>query len=103
MKLKGLQFPVLLFTSSFFFFLLWVYLNETALRTVLELEFFRNSSLSFSFILIFDKVRTSFGMVVTLIAGSVFTFAHKYMEEDHYSDRFLWILIAFVIRMNFLT
>nr|ATW72358.1 NADH dehydrogenase subunit 5 [Dolabella auricularia] len=70
---------------------------------ILELELMSVSSTSFSIMLIIDKINLSFGMVVTMIAGSVFTFAHKYMEEDHYSDRFLWILMAFVISMNLLT
>nr|YP_009628528.1 NADH dehydrogenase subunit 5 [Bullacta caurina]QBX88142.1 NADH dehydrogenase subunit 5 [Bullacta caurina] len=102
-KLKGLQFPVLLFFSSLCFFSIWTLINGLGNTFILEFEFFSNSSLTFSFSMIFDKISTSFGMVVTLIAGSVFTFAHKYMEEDHFSDRFLWILMAFVLSMNFLT
>nr|YP_010032948.1 NADH dehydrogenase subunit 5 [Haloa japonica]QOW38682.1 NADH dehydrogenase subunit 5 [Haloa japonica] len=103
MKLKGLQFPVLLFFSCFFFFSSWVLINNLTSTTIVEVELFSNSSLSFTFSMVFDKISASFGMVVTLIAGSVFTFAHKYMEEDHFSDRFLWILMAFVISMNLLT
>nr|ABJ55884.1 NADH dehydrogenase subunit 5 [Smaragdinella calyculata] len=103
MKLKGLQFPVLLFFSSIFFFSLWVLINSLSCTMIIEFELFSNSSLAFSFSMVFDKISASFGMVVTLIAGSVFTFAHKYMEEDHFSDRFLWILMAFVISMNLLT
>lgn len=70
---------------------------------ILEVELFRGSSLNFSFATVLDKISVRFGIVVTLISGRVFTFAHKYIEEDHFSDRFLWILIAFVLRMNFLT
>nr|YP_010239424.1 NADH dehydrogenase subunit 5 [Haloa japonica]QTF74794.1 NADH dehydrogenase subunit 5 [Haloa japonica] len=103
MKLKGLQFPVLLFFSCMFFFSSWVMINSFSGTTIVEVELFSNSSLAFTFSLVFDKISASFGMVVTLIAGSVFTFAHKYMEEDHFSDRFLWILMAFVISMNLLT
>lgn len=103
MKLKGLQFPVLLFFRSIFFFSAWVLINRLGSTIIIEFELFSNSSLAFTFRIIFDKIRARFGMVVTLIAGRVFTFAHKYIEEDHFSDRFLWILIAFVIRMNLLT
>lgn len=41
-------------------------------------------------------------MVVTLISGRVFLFSHKYIEEDPFKDRFIWILMSFVISMNLL-
>lgn len=100
---KGLQFPVLLFFSFMSFAFFWALVNANGASTILEIELFRGSSLNFSFSLILDKIRIRFGIVVTLISGRVFTFAHKYIEEDHFSDRFLWILMAFVLRMNFLT
>lgn len=56
---------------------------------VLELELFRVSRISFSFILILDKVRVRFRMVVTLISGRVFFFSNSYIEEDPFSDRFI--------------
>nr|YP_010960273.1 NADH dehydrogenase subunit 5 [Chromodoris elisabethina]WNH29306.1 NADH dehydrogenase subunit 5 [Chromodoris elisabethina] len=70
--------------------------------TILELSLFNLSSSNFSFMLIFDKVSISFSMVVTLISGSVFMFSHKYMEEDPFSGRFIWILLSFVVSMNLL-
>nr|YP_009460051.1 NADH dehydrogenase subunit 5 [Auriculastra duplicata]AUT77314.1 NADH dehydrogenase subunit 5 [Auriculastra duplicata] len=101
--LSKARLPVLLLAASFlcgnylYFFLLvegtWV----------LEYELFNLSSTSFSFSLILDKVSLSFGAVVTLISACVFTFACKYMEEDIYFYRFIWILMAFVISMNLLT
>nr|YP_010121336.1 NADH dehydrogenase subunit 5 [Ceratodoris hiroi]QRC77951.1 NADH dehydrogenase subunit 5 [Ceratodoris hiroi] len=74
-------------------------INET---TIVELNLFDLSSSSFSFMLIFDKISISFSMIVTLISGSVFMFAHKYMEEDPFSGRFIWILLSFVVSMNLL-
>jgi len=56
----------------------------------------------FTFSFIFDKIRVSFRMVVTLISGRVFFFASKYMEEDPFATRFIWILLSFVISINFL-
>jgi len=101
--MKGLQFPVLLFFACVMSFSSWILINRINGTTIVEFEIFSNSSLSFTFSLIYDKIRASFGIVVTLIAGRVFTFAHKYIEEDIYSDRFLWILMAFVISINLLT
>ena len=102
-NLKGLQFPVLLFFTSLMMACGWCYTLVGGQITILELELLNISRTNFSIILIVDKINLSFSMVVTLIAGRVFTFAHKYIEEDHYRDRFLWILMAFVIRMNLLT
>jgi len=95
--------PVLLFTFIISFFFLWNIVISNGGSIILELELFSTSRVSFSFILYFDKISLSFGIVVTLIAGRVFTFAHKYIEEDCFSDRFLLILIAFVISINLLT
>nr|YP_010983243.1 NADH dehydrogenase subunit 5 [Hypselodoris whitei]WOK01425.1 NADH dehydrogenase subunit 5 [Hypselodoris whitei] len=74
-------------------------LNET---TIVELKLYELNSCSFSLSLIFDKISISFSMVVTLISGSVFIFSQKYMEEDPFSERFIWILLSFVISMNLL-
>jgi len=103
MKLKGLQFPVILFSFSFLFSCLWFYLNFLGCSIIFEFELFSGSSLRFSIALIIDKISLSFGVVVILISGSVFTFTHKYMEEDPFRDRFLWILILFVLSINILT
>nr|AUJ21244.1 NADH dehydrogenase subunit 5 [Hypselodoris bullocki] len=74
-------------------------LNST---TILELKLYDLSSTTFSLTLIFDKMSISFSMVVTLISGSVFIFSQKYMEEDPFSERFIWILLSFVMSMNLL-
>ena len=81
----------------------WLFINNLGCSVIYELELFSNSRISFTFSLIIDKISLSFGIIVTLISGSVFTFAYKYIEEDHFSDRFLWILMAFVVSINLLT
>nr|YP_010834656.1 NADH dehydrogenase subunit 5 [Coryphella verrucosa]WFQ82024.1 NADH dehydrogenase subunit 5 [Coryphella verrucosa] len=93
---------MLLFSYSAFMFLmsyLFLNLSETL---ILEFELFSLSGIPFTFSLILDKISVSFSMVVTLISGSVFFFSNKYMEEDPFSTRFIWILLSFVISMNFL-
>lgn len=69
---------------------------------ILELELFRLSRIPFSFILIIDKIRVSFSIVVTLISGRVFFFSNKYIEEDPFCNRFIWILLRFVVSINLL-
>nr|YP_004222139.1 NADH dehydrogenase subunit 5 [Berthellina sp. TLT-2006]ABK92219.1 NADH dehydrogenase subunit 5 [Berthellina sp. TLT-2006] len=69
---------------------------------IVEVDLFMFCSVNFSFSMVLDKISISFSMVVTLISGSVFLFSHKYMEEDPFKDRFIWILMFFVISMNLL-
>jgi len=97
-----LKFSLLLFRYSIFIFIRaysFLKLNKTI---ILELSLFDLSTSNFSFILIFDKIRVRFRIVVTLISGRVFLFAHKYIEEDPFSNRFIWILLSFVISINLL-
>jgi len=97
-----LQFPVLLLFVSIIIGLSWGMILVGEQAVLLELEFITVSSINFSVVLIVDKINLSFRMVVTIIAISVFTFSHKYMREDHNRDRFLWILLSFVISINLL-
>nr|BDY26060.1 NADH dehydrogenase subunit 5 [Spurilla braziliana] len=93
---------MLLFSYSLFMFILsYLYLNLNK-SYIMEFELFSLCSTTFTFSLILDKISVSFSMVVTLISGSVFFFSSKYMEEDPFSTRFIMILLAFVISMNFL-
>nr|YP_010273966.1 NADH dehydrogenase subunit 5 [Bulinus globosus]QYJ56669.1 NADH dehydrogenase subunit 5 [Bulinus globosus] len=90
---------LLLFSFSvvFSFFLFTV--NN---KIIIEFLLSSINSCEFSFSLIFDKVSLLFGVVVTLISSCVFMFACKYMQEDPNFYRFKWILLSFVISMNFL-
>nr|YP_004934885.1 NADH dehydrogenase subunit 5 [Ovatella vulcani]AEQ93845.1 NADH dehydrogenase subunit 5 [Ovatella vulcani] len=100
--LSKARFPVLLaFTSALVGCFLWgCYIIESV--QIYEYELFALSSVSLSFVVVLDKISLSFGAVVTFISACVFTFACKYMEEDVFFYRFIWILLAFVISMNLL-
>nr|YP_010429284.1 NADH dehydrogenase subunit 5 [Polycera hedgpethi]USQ67463.1 NADH dehydrogenase subunit 5 [Polycera hedgpethi] len=93
---------MLLFSYSMFMLMSAYSLLKLNKTLILEINLFDLSTSSFPLILIFDKISVSFSMVVTLISGSVFMFSHKYMEEDPFSGRFIWILLSFVISMNLL-
>lgn len=87
--------------SSWIFILSYLFLMRSQTQ-IFEFEIFRLSGIPFTFSFIFDKIRVSFRIVVTLISGRVFFFARKYMEEDPFATRFIWILLSFVISMNLL-
>nr|YP_010574500.1 NADH dehydrogenase subunit 5 [Peronia verruculata]UZH97754.1 NADH dehydrogenase subunit 5 [Peronia verruculata] len=97
-----LRLPVLLGMLSLLSFSCYYLILVKEQVVILEFEFFSISSVSFSFLVILDKVSLSFGGVVTIISACVFTFACKYMEEDIFFYRFIWILAAFVISMSLL-
>nr|QNV11928.1 NADH dehydrogenase subunit 5 [Planorbarius corneus] len=91
-----------MFSLSIFFsmFLMYfIYCNETK---ILEINMVSIFSCEFIFSLVLDKVSLMFGVVVTLISGSVFLFACSYMQEDPFFYRFMWILLSFVLSMCFL-
>jgi len=89
------RYSILMAVLSYFFF----NLSECI---ILDFHLFSLSRIRFGFVFIIDEIRLRFRMVVTLISGRVFFFSNKYMSEDPYSDRFIWILLSFVISINFL-
>ncbi len=101
-RIKSLKFSLLLFRYSAIILISSYVLLKLNNTTILEINLFDLSTSRFSLILIFDKIRISFRMVVTLISGRVFMFSHKYIEEDPFSGRFIWILLSFVISINLL-
>lgn len=66
---------------------------------VLEVNLISTNSSEFIFSVILDKVRLIFGLIVTLISGSVFMFSRQYIETELYFYRFTLILLRFVISM----
>lgn len=101
-NVKTLKFSILLFSYSFFIFFIRYLFFSISGTVIVDLELFRLSSIPFSFTLILDKVSISFSIIVTLIAGRVFFFSRKYIEEDPFSNRFIWILLSFVVSINLL-
>jgi len=87
--------------SCWIFLMGYLFILESSTH-IFEFEIFTLSGVPFTFSFIFDKIRVSFRIVVTLISGRVFFFASKYIEEDPFATRFIWILLSFVISMNFL-
>jgi len=101
-RIKTIKFSILLFSYSIYMFFIGYLFLRLSNTVLLEVELFNLSSLPFTFSLIFDKIRVRFRIVVTLIAGRVFFFSSKYIEEDPFSNRFIWILLSFVISINLL-
>jgi len=77
----------------------FIYSSNTC---VVEFLLLTNSSLQFPISLIFDKIRVRFSLLVTTISCSVFLFSRTYIRGDQFYLRFTWILLLFVLSMNFL-
>ena len=99
---KSLKFSVILGTACLtsFCFGIGAFMLEGSY--ILSLELFELSRRSFGFDLVFDKISLSFGAVVTIISARVFSFSYRYIREDPFQTRFLWILLAFVGSINLL-
>nr|UKB93159.1 NADH dehydrogenase subunit 5 [Lymnaea stagnalis] len=102
LKKNKVQMSFLLFGFSIMMALFYSFVLLDSKMYLLEYELFLLNSVPFCFTMIFDKVSLSFSMIVTLISGCVFMFSVEYMEEDEYYWRFIWILLSFVVSMNFL-
>nr|YP_009408799.1 NADH dehydrogenase subunit 5 [Deroceras reticulatum]ASL05734.1 NADH dehydrogenase subunit 5 [Deroceras reticulatum] len=69
---------------------------------LIEVSLFGLSSLDFSILIVMDSISLSFGYVVLLISSCVFWFASTYMKEDPFFNRFILVLLGFVISMMML-
>nr|YP_003434434.1 NADH dehydrogenase subunit 5 [Chaetoderma nitidulum]ABM69278.1 NADH dehydrogenase subunit 5 [Chaetoderma nitidulum] len=60
------------------------------------------NSVIFEMSLILDMVSLSYGSVVILISMSVMVFSESYMSSEQYKSRFNWLVMLFVLSMNFM-
>lgn len=87
-------FPVL------FFSLVYLVVSESCV--VLEWEIFSFDGLSFCFPILLDKVGVLFSCVVVVISFSVMLFRISYMSGDVNLEYFIYMVLLFVLSMNFL-
>ena len=66
---------------------------------ILEWELIQVCGVKISFILIVDYIRTIFFSTVILIAGRVFLYRRRYIMLDGVSNRFIWLVFTFVVRI----
>nr|UKZ48255.1 NADH dehydrogenase subunit 5 [Punctum randolphii] len=102
MSLSKHRLPILLWGLMIISFLCLYSLFKVVGTVVIEFNLMTISSMSFSVAIIFDKISISFGYVVLIISACVFTFACNYMSEDPFFNRFMWLLLSFVLSMNLL-
>lgn len=69
---------------------------------ILEWELFSVGGVSFFFPILIDKLSLTFAFVVSLISFRVMLFTVTYMSGDSNLEYFVYIVMMFVLSMNFL-
>nr|YP_009034059.1 NADH dehydrogenase subunit 5 [Sypharochiton sinclairi]AHZ60665.1 NADH dehydrogenase subunit 5 [Sypharochiton sinclairi] len=76
-----------------------IYYNKSVL---LEMVFFEVHSVNINIPIIFDWSSTMFSFIVCFISFCVMIFSMSYMSGDIFISRFIFIVMLFVLSMNFL-
>ena len=82
--------------------LLLVYFTKSISCVLLEWELFSFGGLEFSVPLLLDKVSLIFRRTVVLISLGVMLFRVRYMSGDKSLEYFIYIVMLFVLSINFL-
>nr|YP_010385153.1 NADH dehydrogenase subunit 5 [Tritodynamia horvathi]UPM51607.1 NADH dehydrogenase subunit 5 [Tritodynamia horvathi] len=71
----------------------------SGVSSVIEWDLMTLNSLSVVFVIIFDWISLLFLSFVLLISGSVMYYSGSYMSEDKYLNRFMYLVLMFVLSM----
>lgn len=82
--------------------LLQIILTNKRKTLLIELILFETNSSILSVPIILDPNRIIFRRVVCFISSSVMLFTNRYIKDDIFIKRFVWIVILFVASINFL-
>nr|YP_010583787.1 NADH dehydrogenase subunit 5 [Octopus salutii]UXN83983.1 NADH dehydrogenase subunit 5 [Octopus salutii] len=102
-KLKlEIFFSMMLLLISFFWIMVFMYLILNNCCYIVSWEIFSVMSLFVELDILFDWISCSFSSLVCLISSSVCIFSVSYMKGDMNNKRFMFVLMLFVLSMNFL-
>lgn len=89
------SFRIIAFPLGCYFFL-----NEYVV--LFEWDILKVRSCSLSFDLVLDNIGLRFRALVCFISGCVMVFSSRYIRHEPFLQRFIWLVILFVLSMNFL-
>lgn len=107
-SLTMLTITIPLISSIFLFSIIFFMLPSSLLISlltktyILEWVFFRSPSSPIDLTLIIDPFGLIFSLTVLFISANVILFATSYIAEDIFLKRFIYLVLLFVISMNFL-
>nr|YP_009258822.1 NADH dehydrogenase subunit 5 [Aneurus sublobatus]AFI54694.1 NADH dehydrogenase subunit 5 [Aneurus sublobatus] len=95
-------FGIYLFIFGFVFLALGIYFSLYNFSVFLDWEFLSFNTLIVGFSLFFDSVSLFFMGCVLLISSMVVFYSFEYMSSDCFGDRFLFLVILFILSMMML-
>nr|UVI60489.1 NADH dehydrogenase subunit 5 [Haliotis sp. 1 KW-2022]UVI60515.1 NADH dehydrogenase subunit 5 [Haliotis sp. 1 KW-2022]UVI60528.1 NADH dehydrogenase subunit 5 [Haliotis sp. 1 KW-2022] len=93
---------IFLYMYSFFLFPFTCYFVLSGKCILMEWEILSVSSTNMSLLVLLDPIGLSFSNVVCFISACVLIFSSYYMAADYFLSRFIWLVMMFVLSMNFL-
>lgn len=100
-KLEIFAYKILYF-FSFIMFLSLIFFNSKDIIMVVEFTIFSFNSINISFPILLDWISLSFRGVMLFIRGSVVFFANYYMEGEKFMNRFISLILLFILSINLL-
>nr|YP_008757867.1 NADH dehydrogenase subunit 5 [Sepiella inermis]AGS18374.1 NADH dehydrogenase subunit 5 [Sepiella inermis] len=97
-----MSFGIMLFSWSLLMIVMFFYLCMNNVSVLFNWELLSCVGSSLDFDLIVDWMSCSFSSLVCFISGCVMIFTKSYMKGDKYLHRFCFIVMLFVLSMNFL-
>nr|YP_009422153.1 NADH dehydrogenase subunit 5 [Cipangopaludina ussuriensis]ASR74847.2 NADH dehydrogenase subunit 5 [Cipangopaludina ussuriensis] len=101
LKLSSIS-SIMLFMYSGFVLIMscWFMMNDKSF--FIDWVILNLSSCSMKMSVVVDSISLSFSSVVCLISGCVMMFSSSYMSGDVFLNRFIWLVMLFVLSMNML-
>nr|UJI65681.1 NADH dehydrogenase subunit 5 [Basilia ansifera] len=89
----------LLFFMSIFFFLIFMYLMMENYSLMLEFQLYNFMSMKFIFLMLIDWMSCIFISFVLMISSLIINYSKDYMMMDEMKDRFVMLVLLFVMSM----
>nr|QXP99767.1 NADH dehydrogenase subunit 5 [Melanoides tuberculata] len=93
---------IFLLIYSILIFPVTIFFMSKDISILYEFSLLEVSSCYMTAMLVLDPLGLSFSNIVCLISGSVMVFSSSYMAHDPFLKRFSWLVMLFVLSMNFL-
>jgi len=97
-----IYYRIILIIFSFLFFFFGLYLININQIFILEWNFLNMGGCDIIFPLILDKYGLLFSSVVLFISSNVLIFSNYYISEELFNKRFLYLVVLFILSINFL-
>nr|AFU50203.1 NADH dehydrogenase subunit 5 [Imatidium capense] len=95
-------YSLILMMFSLIFFVLSLYMFVLSKTVIIEFPFYDCNSIMFIMTFLFDWVSLLFMSIVMLISSSVIFYSFEYMQNDFNLNRFIMLVLLFVLSMSFL-